>query len=267
MEKENIFYVYEWIRLDTNEPFYVGKGHGNRCYKTTRKCNDHFNNIVKSIPCAVNLLVENCTEQEALDFEVWYIYNYRDVIGYPLVNITDGGDGYTVTGKHHALYNREFTEEHRKNLSNAKKGKCCGENNSFYGKTHTDETRDKIRNSRLGTKASEETKSKLSEMRKGEGNVMYGRRGEDSPLFGRKHSAETNKKIGEALGTSVHCIELNITFESLSDAERYIRNNYLKKFSRKTLSNTLNNTRDKDWYGEILLDGVTTKLHWKYITN
>lgn len=25
---ENKYYVYEWIRLDTNEPFYVGKGCG-----------------------------------------------------------------------------------------------------------------------------------------------------------------------------------------------------------------------------------------------
>lgn len=25
-----IYYIYEWIRLDTNEPFYVGKGKGNR---------------------------------------------------------------------------------------------------------------------------------------------------------------------------------------------------------------------------------------------
>lgn len=24
----NDYYVYEWIRLDTNEPFYVGKGKG-----------------------------------------------------------------------------------------------------------------------------------------------------------------------------------------------------------------------------------------------
>ena len=34
---ENVFYVYEWIRLDTNEPFYVGKGRDNRCYKLTRE--------------------------------------------------------------------------------------------------------------------------------------------------------------------------------------------------------------------------------------
>lgn len=23
---DNKYYIYEWIRLDTNEPFYVGKG-------------------------------------------------------------------------------------------------------------------------------------------------------------------------------------------------------------------------------------------------
>ena len=33
---EDKYYVYEWIRLDTNEPFYVGKGHGSRCYKLSR---------------------------------------------------------------------------------------------------------------------------------------------------------------------------------------------------------------------------------------
>lgn len=27
---ENIYYVYEWIRLDTNEVFYVGKGKNNK---------------------------------------------------------------------------------------------------------------------------------------------------------------------------------------------------------------------------------------------
>ena len=27
---ENKYYVYEWIRLDINEPFYVGKGCGDR---------------------------------------------------------------------------------------------------------------------------------------------------------------------------------------------------------------------------------------------
>ena len=42
---ENNYYVYEWIRLDTNEPFYVGKGKNKRCYKLTRGDNHHFNDM------------------------------------------------------------------------------------------------------------------------------------------------------------------------------------------------------------------------------
>lgn len=43
-----------------------------------------------------------------------------------------------------------------------------GHFNSFYGKRHSQETKDKIRESKLGTKASQETRKKLSNMRKGE---------------------------------------------------------------------------------------------------
>ena len=45
---ENIYYVYEWIRLDTNEPFYVGKAKQYRWKALKRGNNQHFNNIVKS---------------------------------------------------------------------------------------------------------------------------------------------------------------------------------------------------------------------------
>lgn len=124
---ENIYYVYEWIRLDTNEPFYVGMGHGKRCYKLTRCKNNHFNNIVKSIPVAVNILHDNLDRQTAFDLEVWYIREYRDIIGYESIcNINDGGEGNAL----------------------------CGELNPMYGKsprkggTHTEESKDKIRESK-----------------------------------------------------------------------------------------------------------------------
>lgn len=96
----NNYYVYEWIRLDTNEPFYVGKGKENRAYKLTRGNNKHFNSIVKRIPTAVHILHGNLTEEEALEYEIWYIYKYRDEIGYDLVNNTDGGEG--VSGFKHS---------------------------------------------------------------------------------------------------------------------------------------------------------------------
>lgn len=93
------YYVYEWIRLDTNEPFYVGKGKEDRCYKLKRGNNKHFNNIVNSIPVAVNILKYNLDEITAFEYECYYIWFYRDVIGYDMCNICDGGEGCSINQK------------------------------------------------------------------------------------------------------------------------------------------------------------------------
>ena len=61
----NKFYVYEWIRLDTNEPFYVGKGCGNRWCNLKRDNNTRFNRIVNSRKVAVTILEDNLDEKTA----------------------------------------------------------------------------------------------------------------------------------------------------------------------------------------------------------
>lgn len=166
---ENIYYVYEWIRLDTNEPFYIGKGKGDRCYRLTRGNNKHFNNIVKSIPCAVNILHDNLDEQTAYGLECYYIWLYRDIIGYSMCNLCDGGEGVTLCGELNSFYGKKHTEESKKKMSeNHWDNK--GKNNFMYGRNHTEETKRKMSEARLGKCASEETKKKLSEMRQGKDN-------------------------------------------------------------------------------------------------
>lgn len=312
----NDYYVYEWIRLDTNEPFYVGKGHGERWKTLTRGNNQHFNNIVKNIDVAVNILKENLSEEEAFDLESYYIWYYRDVIGYDLCNLTDGGEGYSCRGSlnHKSIkvvclndrqiyesihiaqekygsidikkccegiynfagkseelgylswkYYEEYlnmTEEEIEEAIYLANNSRCGERNSFYGKHHSEETIEKLRKASTGKKYSEETRKKLSEMRKGDKNAMYGRKGKDSPIYGIKRSPETI--VQEAHGTKVKCIELDMTFISLNEAEKYMKQ-YNEKFCRKSLTNYLNGKTKQDYYGEININGEIIKLHWELI--
>ena len=83
------------------------------------------------------------------------------------------GNNYRL-GKH-------LSEEHKKKLSEANKGKYAGENNPMYGKTHTEETRKKLSEALKGKSKSEETRKKMSDAKKG-----------------KYASEETRKKLSEA---------------------------------------------------------------------
>ena len=90
------------------------------------------------------------------------------------------------------------TEEHNRKVSEALKGKYCGENNHMYGKhlteetkrkigeaqkgkTLSEETKRKISEAKKGKTLSEETKRKISEAKKGKNNHMYGKKGKNHP--------------------------------------------------------------------------------------
>lgn len=141
---ENKYYVYEWIRLDTNEPFYVGKGCGNR-WKELLNRNNWFLRIVNKIPCVVNILHDNLKEQIAYDLEVWYIREYRDIIGYNMCNISDGGEGSGLCGEANGFYGKHHSEETKQKIGEKSKERNQGELNPFYGKHHSEETKQKMR--------------------------------------------------------------------------------------------------------------------------
>ena len=223
---ERKYYVYEWIRLDTNEPFYVGKGCKNR-WKEIRRKNPYFTNIVNKIPCVVNILHDNLDEQTAFELEVWYIREYRDIIGYNMCNVNDGGEGQSL----------------------------CGELNSFYGKEHTEETKNRLSSIRIE-----------KGLAKGKNNPNYGKRGNLSPIKGRRHSEEELNKMrkNSPLRTSVRCIELDRVFLSLTQVEKEMKRDYGIKIARKQLAKRLHGEIKTDWYGEIEINGELVKLHWEY---
>lgn len=114
--KSKIFYVYEHWRSDTNQPFWVGKGHDRRAYKFRR--NQKYNNIVAKLSrlgmCVeVRMIEHGLPEHEAFALEIIRIAFWRSR-GVDLTNLTDGGEGTS---------GRKFTVEQRKKIGDAHRGK------------------------------------------------------------------------------------------------------------------------------------------------
>jgi len=92
-----------------------------------------------------------------------------------------------------------FGEETRQKMSESHLGLFAGENNPNFGKSPSEETREKIRLGNKGKHVSVETRQKQSDALRGENNPMFGKTGEKSPSFGKECSEETRNKLSVAL--------------------------------------------------------------------
>lgn len=165
---QNKYYVYRYIRLDLNIPFYVGKGHGRRAYRLTSH-NDLCQSIVNISEVKIEIMLENLSEVDALIKEIELIKMYKNE-GYCSANKTSGGQG--LSG--HAPWNKgkilpKLSEDHKHKLRVSQLGiksgmlgkkhkyetiekmklAHAGSKNGFYNKTHTKETCDQINKNRL----------------------------------------------------------------------------------------------------------------------
>ena len=241
----NIFYVYEWIRLDTNEPFYVGKGKDDRCFELKR--NKHFNDVIKYLEknkhkYVVHILEQNLTEKEALQIESWYINEYICNYGFKLTNKNWGGFGGDIVSL--------MTNEERKQYSEKMRLSCLGKNK---GNFHTQETKLKISKINKGRKRTKEQRLKMSEYLRGEGNPMYGKKHSEETRrkiseankgkgIGKKHNEETKKLMSEKAKKVKVALEINgnrIEFDSKKECYSYILDTYgLSKTTCKSLFRT-----------------------------
>lgn len=119
-------YVYRHIRLDKNEPFYIGIASDKsfcRAYSKKNR-NLYWHNIIKCTQYRVDILFEDLTFEEACAKEKEFISLYGRGSSGTLCNITEGGEGA-----------RNPTQEIRKKISEAKKGN----KNPQFGKTWSPE--------------------------------------------------------------------------------------------------------------------------------
>jgi len=192
-------YVYDNLYFEF-EPFYVGKGINERIVTSKYdKLNRFKTNKIKKIELEKLKVIsyklfENLSEKESLEIEKDLIKKIGKMINEngPLVNFSDGGTGGDNISKH------PYKSEIVKKMSESKKG----EKNSFYGKHHTDETKQKLstimvditlgeKNGFYGKKHTENTKKKHSDLMKGRYT------GETNPFYGKKHSEESKLRMSE----------------------------------------------------------------------
>jgi hypothetical protein len=177
-------YVYRHIRLDKNEPFYIGIG-SDMTYKRAKEKSRRsqlWNKIIAKTDYEVEILVDDITFDYAKLKEIEFIklYGRIDLGNGTLANLTDGGDG---------LINRIFTPEHRRKLSLSQVGRKVSE-----------EQKDKLRKYRVGIPNSPEARSKISKANKGRINtpelmeLLRNRKGEKNPVFGIKGANNKNFK-------------------------------------------------------------------------
>lgn len=141
-------YVYQHIRLDTDEVFYIGIGSdtkGNYVRANTKKSrSDYWKNIVNKVGYKIEILNEDISWEDACEEERRLIKHYgrKDNNTGILVNLTDGGDG--TTGR---FYGPAWNK---------------GKTNIF-----SEEALEKIRENNRNRIYTPETRKKLSELRKG----------------------------------------------------------------------------------------------------
>jgi hypothetical protein len=184
----NKYYTYAYLREDRT-PYYIGKGEGNRAYKKgkgeIRPPKDRSRII---------FLKKNLLEEEAFKHEIYMIavFGRKDFRTGILHNRTNGGEGASGSIK---------TEEHRRKLSIANKGKKLSKearkklSKSHKGKVLSEETKKKI--SEAKKNQTEETRKKISQANSGRKYSEEQRKLRSERAKGRKHSEETKRKMSE----------------------------------------------------------------------
>lgn len=152
------------------------------------------------------ILFSGLTEEEAKAKEIELIKNLHTYIydenckGY---NMTLGGEGVlghkpsqetlskmsmSHIGEKNSFYGKHHSEQQRDKWSKDRKGKNTGKENPFYGKHHSEETIHKL--------------SHYGKSRTGSANPNYGNHklsGENHPMFGKHLSDETRQKMSVSM--------------------------------------------------------------------
>lgn len=198
---------------------------------------DNFEHLI----LFTNLSLEEANQKEE---ELIALYHStEDNYGY---NIKQGGTNYSHSqetkdkiGKANSIAQKgkKWSDEQRKLMSQ----RMTGTGNPFYGKHHTEESKQKISKSRTGKRV-----------------------GTDHPFYGKTRSQETKQKISQnrrsKCGKQVRCINTGEIFPTMMDAARWCGLTNSSSIGRVCSGKGKQKTAGKH-------PVTKEKLKWEFITN
>lgn len=241
MEDKKIIGVYK-IKNVLTDKYYIGYSQDiNKRFKTHKNQlnrDKHPNIILQRSYNKYGIenfnfeIIDICeTKKEACEKELEYLSNIE--IRRFLYNMHYNNEGGDTLSNHPDKENiiKKRVETHNKNISKLTKEELVkkygkfGEKNGMYGKTHTEEVKQKLRDKIV----TEETRQKMrdvivgEETRKKMSDNAKLRIGEKNPFYGKTHTEETKQKLRESSTgntpiTAVKIIIDNTEYESLTEA-------------------------------------------------
>jgi len=188
--------VYQHIRKDTNEVFYVGIGSTiKRAYSISGR-NKHWHNIVNKAGYFIEVLLKDISIDLAKNYEEFLIsfYGRYDQKTGLLVNLTDGG-----------------------------------QLNCNKGKKRSDETIKKIKDY-----WTDEKRRLFSEKYSGSNSYWYGKKGANTPMYGKKQSKKHSDAIKEYMNSDRNPAKNPIIKKMFSEMKTGEKNPNSKKIEQYT---------------------------------
>lgn len=223
------YYLYRHIRLDTNQPFYIGIGKQatySKPYARSRSLsqrNAHWKNVFNF--CGKNIDIEIVYESNSWDEitkkeqEFIKLYGRNDLGLGPLVNMTDGGEG---------RINWKITEETRNRMSLGRLKVKMPKISEIH--------KQRIREAKLGRKPSEETRKKISESSKNRKTKYITSEETKKKISIAGKGKKRSKEVREKLSAIRKLMNINLSQERRDEISKLHRGKKLSDETRLKMS-------------------------------
>lgn len=240
------------LKHKINNKYYVGqttnavddriKGH--KC--DAKRSNSYFGNALNKYGVDSFNIYKYIVPNELLDMYERHLINKLNTLKPNGYNLESGGHK-----------NKKHSEETKLKIGKNRKGKYAGKNHPLYGKHHSKETKLLIsianigNKSGVGHKCSEDGKRRISIANKGntyalgavrsaenKRNESIARTGKGNPMYNKKHSIETKRKMQLSSNTNKEVIQYDLNNQYISEYYSITKASKMTNINRMCISNT-----------------------------